>query len=487
LKFFAAIQLSFVLLAWGLLPAAEPVAPSPRPNILWLIAEDLSPDIGCYGGTQVWTPNLDRLASEGMRFTRAYTTAPVCSASRSAFMTGMYQTTIGAQNHRSHRDDGFALPSGVRVLTDWMRDTGYFTANIKSFPKPVDFEGTAKTDWNFTYKGSPFDSDKWNDLKSHQPFYAQINFSETHRLYETMRAERRAYPAPPRADPARVILPPYYPDHPVARADWANYLDSATELDRKVGEVLGQLKRDGLADNTIVVFFGDHGASQMRSKQWCYESGLRVPLLIYWPKGLSKPAGFMAGTVSDRIIEAIDFPATMLALAGAPKPATMQGRIFLGAHADPPRTYAFGARDRCDETVDRIRTVRDERYRYIRNFMPERPFLQLNRYKETMYPMIALMRRLHAEGKLNPVQEVLMAPHRPVEELYDLDTDPYEIHNLTDSTQSEHQAAKRRLSAALEKWIEESCDHGRIPELPEVIEYWEKQMQATYAPTQKGK
>jgi len=461
-------------------PSKPPAASVSKPNILWLVAEDFSPDLGCYGATQVWTPNLDRLASDGMRFTRAYTTASVCSASRSAFMTGMYQTTIGAHNHRSHVTDGFALPAGVRVVPEWMRDAGYFTANVRTFPAPIDFSGTGKTDWNFSHQTQPFDSDKWQDLKTHQPFFAQVNFEETHRKYTTMVAEHRAFPAPPRADPAKVILPPYYPDVPEARADWANYLDSATELDRKVGAVLAQLERDGLADNTVVIFIGDHGAAQLRSKQWCYESGLRIPLLIRWPKGLPAPAGFAAGTVSDRIIEAIDFSATFLALAGVERPPAMQGRAFLAAPTEAPRTQAFGARDRCDETVDRIRTVRDERYRYIRNFMPERPFLQRNRYKEAVYPMIALMKRLHAEGKLNAIQEVLFAPRRPAEELYDLTTDPYEIHNLAASTMPAHQAVRQRLSTALEKWIVDTNDQGRTPEPAEVVAYWEKQMQTVY-------
>ncbi|MDP3072869.1 MAG: sulfatase [Opitutaceae bacterium] len=482
-KLSAAVALIAIVLS-PLTRAADSIArPPARPNILWLIGEDLSPDLGCYGATQVWTPNLDRLAAEGMRFTRAFTTAPVCSASRSAFMTGMYQTTIGAHQHRSHRDDGYALPAGVRVLTDWLRAAGYFTANIRSLPAPVDFAGSGKTDWNFSYKGKPFDADQWTDLKSRQPFYAQVNFQETHREYSAMLAKHRAFSAPVRADPAKIVLPPYYPDHPEARADWANYLDSASELDRKIGEVLAQLERDGLADNTVVIFMGDHGGANVRGKQWCYESGLRIPLLIRWPKGLPAPAGFAAGTVSDRIIEAIDLSATTLALAGAPVPPAMQGRAFLGDRAAPPREFAFGARDRCDETVDRIRTVRDARYRYIRNFMPERPFLQPNKYKETMYPMIALMKRLHVEGKLDPIQEVLLAPHRPAEELYDLETDPHEIHNLAASPSPEHQAIRRRLSATLEKWIEDSADQGRTPESPEVIAYWEKQMQTVYTGT----
>jgi N-sulfoglucosamine sulfohydrolase len=201
------------------------------PNILWLIGEDFGVELGCYGTKEVWSPNLDQMAAVGMRFTRAYTTAPVCSASRSGFITGMYQTTIGAHNHRSHRDDGYQLPAGVKVITDRMREAGYFTANIKTFPDAVGFSGSGKTDWNFAYPGKPFESDKWSDLKGRQPFYAQVNFQETH----------RAYHAPKKADPAKVVIPPYYPDHPVTRQDWAEYLDSASELDRKIGLILQQL------------------------------------------------------------------------------------------------------------------------------------------------------------------------------------------------------------------------------------------------------
>lgn len=447
---------------WLAVPAGASEA---RPNILWLIAEDLGPELGCYGTTQVWTPNLDRLAADGVRYTHAYTTAPVCSASRSAFITGMYQTTIGAHNHRSHRDDGFSLPEGVRILPDWLRDAGYFTANVRTFPHGVGFKGTGKTDWNFAHAGKAFDSDNWSALKSHRPFYAQVNFQETH----------RAYHAPKRADPAKVVFPPYYPDHPVTRADWVAYLDAATELDRKVGVILKQLEADGLADNTVVIFMGDHGQSHVRGKQWCYESGLHIPLLIRWPKGLPAPARFKPGSVDDRLLEAIDLTATTLAVAGAPKPAKMQGRVFLGDKAEPAREYAFGARDRCDETVDRIRTVRDPRYRYIRNFMPERPFTQPNAYKERAYPVLNLMKQLHAEGKLTAVQAVLMAPQRPAEELYDLDNDPYETNNLAASELSEHQAVRKRLSAELERWIERTNDQGRTAEPGELIERLQKE------------
>lgn len=429
-----------------------------RPNILWLIAEDFGPHLGCYGTKEVWTPNLDRLAAEGVRYTHCFTTAPVCSPSRSAFMTGMYQTTIGAHNHRSHRDDDYRLPAGVRVATDWMRDAGYFTANIRTFPPEVGLSGTGKTDWNFLYEGEPFDSDRWEDLKTHQPFFAQVNFRETH----------RPFTSPRRADPAKVEIPPYYPDHPVTREDWAKYLDAASELDEKVGKVLRQLEADGLADNTIVFFFADHGQAHVRGKQFCYDSGLHVPLLLRWAKNFPLPRHFQPGTVDHRLICAIDFLPTIMDIAGLKKPPQMQGDIFLGDRAAPPRQYVFGARDRCDETVFRFRTVRDARYRYIRNFTPDRPFLQPNAYKERSYPVWNLLKQLDAEGKLTPAQKFLTAPTMPAEELYDLQNDPHEIHNLVHSPDPEHQAALQRLRAVLEKWIEETNDQGRVLEPPEM-------------------
>ncbi|MBI3849129.1 MAG: sulfatase [Verrucomicrobia bacterium] len=430
-----------------------------RPNILWLIAEDFSPDLGCYGAKQVWSPNLDRLASQGMRYTRAFTTAPVCSASRSAFITGMYQTTIGAHHHRSHRDDGYRLPDGVKVISDWMREAGYFTANVRKLPASCGFDGTAKTDWNFTYFGKPFDSESWVDLKPRQPFYAQINFQETHRKFH----------APKRADPDKVDVPPIYPDHPVTRADWAAYLDAASELDRKIGLVLQQLEADGLADDTIVLFMADHGQCHVRGKQFCYDDGLRIPLIIRWAKHFPAPKQFTVGGVSDQLLEAIDFTPTFLDVAGHAKPPKMQGRIFLGDHAEPPREAVFGARDRCDETMFRFRTVRDARYRYIRNFMPERPFLQKNDYKERSYPVWNLIKELGAEGKLTEWQKnFYLAPSMPPEELYDLDADPWAMNNLAESPQPDHMAALERLRSVLQKWIAESNDQGRFAEPPDV-------------------
>ncbi|MEO7317850.1 MAG: sulfatase [Chthoniobacteraceae bacterium] len=429
-----------------------------KPNILWLIAEDMGPTaLACYGQKAVATPVIDQLARDGVRFTRAYTTCPVCSPSRSAFMTGMYQTTIGAHHHRAHRDDGYRLPDGVRLLTEWMRDAGYFTANLMQLPPEFGFKGAGKTDWNFTPPASSFDSKKWSELAARQPFFAQINFQETH----------RAYRGPKRADPARIELPPYYPDHPVAREDYAAYLDSAAELDRKVGLVLARLEKEGLAENTIVFFFGDNGESMVRGKQFCYEEGLHVPLIVRWPAKLAEPAHFKAGTVDDRLIEAIDFAPTLLDLAGANVPSKMQGRVMFGERVAPPREYAFGARDRCDETVFRLRTVRDRRFRYMRNFTPERPFLQPNGYKEKQYPVWTLLPKLHAEGKLTPAQAALCAPTMPPEELYDLETDPHEIHNL--AAEPAHAETLARLRGVLEKWIEDTNDQGRVLEPEELV------------------
>jgi arylsulfatase A-like enzyme len=444
MKFFLSAMM-FLFASGGLgLLAAE----AKRPNILWLIGEDMGPGALSRAGTpQVWTPNLDRLASNGVYYSHAYL-GQVCSVSRSSFMTGMYAVSIGAQNHRTTNKQ--LLPSGVRVLTDWLRDEGYFTANVVKLPEACGFKGSGKTDLNFKMADKPFDSNDWNDLKRHQPFYAQINFSETHRKFQ----------APAKADPARVVIPPYYPDDLITRQDWGGYLDSATELDRKVGLVLKQLAADGLADNTIVVFFGDNGAAMVRAKQFCYEEGFHVPLIIHWPKDFPAPKQFQAGRVDGRFIDGIDLAPTMLALAGAAKPEKMQGRIFLGDQVEVPREYVFGTRDRDDETIMCIRSVRDARYRYIRNLMPEVPFLAPNKYKEKGYPVWNLLKQLHAEGKLTPAQDFLCQPRSPEEELYDLQSDPEEIHNLADSKKAEDQAALKKLRVVLAQWMKETGDKG---------------------------
>jgi arylsulfatase A-like enzyme len=451
-----------------------------RPNILWIIAEDLGPELGVYGTPEVRTPNLDALAARGMLFTQAFATSPVCSPSRSALNTGMYQTTIGAHNHRSHRPQDpspypFPLPEGVELVSDWLRQTGYYAANIRQFPEGITFQGTGKTDWNFTPDSVPFDTDRWEDLKGHQPFYAQVNFPETHRGRHWDEAhEHIAQPA----DPDDVVLPPYYPDHPTVRADWAQYLNTVMSLDSKVGMVLQLLESEGLADNTVLIFLGDHGRAMVRGKQWAYDSGLHVPLIVYWPTAMAAPAQYTPASESDQLISLIDVAATTLAIGGVPKPTLMQGRVFLGPDAEPPRLRVFGGRDRGDETVDRVRTVRTQRYRYVRNFMPERPFLQTNRYKEASYPTIWVMRKLHAEGGLTPTQARLLASSRPEEELYDVIADPYEIDNLASSPS--HQDVLEQLRGELDAWIVETNDQGRVPEDPAVVRYYEQRMKELY-------
>ncbi len=421
-----------------------------RPNILWIIAEDLGTELACYGTQEVLTPNLDRLASEGVRYLRCYSNGPVCSVSRSSFMTGMHATTIGAQDHRTVNKQ--PLPNGICTLSDWMRDLGYFTLNIKTFPISMGFKGLGKTDWNFTYQGQCFDSASWDDLKSHQPFYAQINFQEPHRPFH----------APSKADPDKVQFPPYYPDHPVTRRDWASYLDSISELDRKIGLVRQQLEKDGLSNHTIIIFFGDNGQAHVRGKQFCYESGLHVPMIIYWPKGIPVPVQFSPGTVDSRLLGLIDLAPTMIDIAGGTKPSRMEGHIFLGKNREPNQKYIFGSRDRCDETVMCCRTVRDERYRYIRNFTPNVPLMAPNAYKKKSYPVWGLIKKLHVQGKLTPEQETLCLPTMPDEELYDLEEDPYEMHNLADSEQPEHHKALVTLRHVLKKWITDTRDQGLL-------------------------
>ncbi len=468
-------------LASPVLTQADTLEPSARPNILWIVAENIDQDLGCYGQQLVATPNIDRLAEEGVRYTRVFATSPVCAPSRSAFMTGMYQTSIDAHNMRSHRDDDFRLPAGVRPLTHRLRDAGYFTANISTIGEAT--VGTGKLDLNFVNEGPIYDSDDWSALKSHQPFYAQINLPEVeYDIYDRKSASKPRvewvgeHDHPQIAQPDEVTPPPYYPDHPLVRQEWARYLNSVSGMDRRVGRILEQLESDGLADNTVVLFFADNGRLEVRGIHWCYDSGLRVPLIIRWPADAAPPPQFTAGTVDDQMISLLDVTATTLAIAGLPRPMLLQGRPFLGDRTGPPRKYAFSARDRIDETVQRIRSVRDPRYRYIRNFMPEHPFTDLNRYKEKCFPVLPLMRRLHDEGRLKGPPLALFAPRLPEEELYDTETDPYEIHNLAGSDKPEHHDALLRLRTALDVWITETNDQGVWPEPPGTVDPFEKEM-----------
>ena len=427
-----------------------------KPNLLWIIAADFSPELGCYGNTVVHTPRIDALAAEGVRYDACCVTAPICSIARSALMTGMYQTSIGAHHHRSHRTDGYKLPAGVRPFTALLREAGYHTSNLKDTP----VGGRGKTDFNFNLDEPPFDGTDWTQRAEGQPFYAQINFQETHRAF---------HHDPNRPiDLADATPPPFYPDHPVAREDWRMYLETTQILDGKVAAVLDRLEAEGLADNTIVFFFGDHGRPMPRDKQFLYEGGVLIPLIVRIPAKL-RHQGWTPGSASDRLVSQMDITATTLAYAGAPRPKNMEARVFFGPEEDAKREMLFFARDRADETVDRIRGVRTVQYKYIRNFEPDRPYTQPNNYKDTSYPMLQIMRQLHAEGKLTPEQALFMADRRPEEELYDLLADPHELRNLAGS--ADHAQPLAELRGALDAWIAETGDHGQTPEGPLPAEY----------------
>lgn len=436
--------------------ASETAAGEPL-NILWIVADDICPDLGCYGNHLVVTPNIDRLASQGVQYTNAFTTSPVCSASRSAFFTGMYQTTIGAHNHRSHREDDYELPQGVHFITDYFRQASFFTANLKKHGEPTG--GSGKTDFNFKTT-KPFDGSYWNQLKHNQPFFAYINFKEAKPGHWDDNQSLID-----RVDPAEVTLPPYWPDRPETRVAVANYLDSLQRLDMRVGETLKRLEDEGIANNTIVIFFADHGRAMIRCKQWLYDGGIHVPLIFRFPDHRQ------AGTVNHDLISAIDITATTLDMAGIEPPANMQGLVFLGPVAHK-REFIIAARDRCDHTVDRIRCVRTHRFKYIRNFMPEQPYTQLNRYVEHKFAVFKVLKGLHAAGELTAEQALFMAPQRPVEELYDLQVDPYEVHNLAMSP--EYSLQLEQLRGILDRWIHETSDQGATLEDPKVIEKWDR-------------
>ena len=450
------------------------------PNIIWIVGENLNLDLGIYGENLVATPHLDSLGKNGMVYTHVFSTSPVCAPSRSAFMTGMYQTTTGTHNMRSHRDDDYRLPDGVRPVTQRLNDAGYYTANITNIGDRI--VGTGKLDLNFVNEGPLYDSEDWSALKSNQPFFAMINTPEIeYDIYDRKTAEKSRVEwvgekeHPQIATPENVMVPPYYPDHEITRQELARYYNSISGIDIRVGWILEQLKEDGLSDNTVIIFFGDNGSLDARGIHWCWDTGLRVPLIVYWPETLDAPPKYKAGTLNDEIISLLDITATTLQIAGIPRPLSMQSRVFLGENVEPPRTYAFSARDRIDETVNRIRSVREKRYHYMRNYIPGQGFSSLNRYKEKCCAVKPLMRELYAAGQLTGAAAELMEP-LPYEQLYDTWNDPHEIFNLAESDNPEHLEALQRLRAALDTWIAETGDQGEWLEPEEIIRPFEKEM-----------
>jgi N-sulfoglucosamine sulfohydrolase len=416
-----------------------------RPNILWIIAEDMSQDLGCYGDKLVTTPNIDWLAANGMKFNQVFTTGPACSPSRTALATGVYQTTVGAYHMRYSDDLLPELPKPYKILPELLRENGYYTGNLKNINKT----GTGKDDWLFKTDQKSWDTNSWDDLKNHQPFFGQINFSESHRTF----ASNPRHPV----DPDAVALPPYYPDHYAAKQDWADYLEEVNTADEHVGRILENLRSEGLAENTIVIFFSDHGRPMIRAKNWLYDSGTKIPLVIYYPENINRPDGFHPGTENSELISGVDLVAETLVMAGGKIPQWMQGRTFLRKDSQP-REYLYTAVDRIGQIESQSRAVRTKRYKYIRNFKTPGSVNECTTaYRRSTHPIFHLLNIMGVKRMLTPAQEQLLKPIVR-EELYDLVNDPFEVVNLAGD--GHYEATRKMLADNLAEWIKVSQDRG---------------------------
>jgi len=433
-----------------------------RPNILWLIAEDMNPWLSCYGTTLIKTPAFDAMAAGGVRFSRAYVTGPVCSACRSALITGTMQTTLGVHNHRSsrsntknpaHKELGMIhLPKGVKTLPELFQQAGYATFN------------RGKTDYNFVYDNKTlYNVRDWKQAQTQgKPWFGQIQLKGGKNGKAVLDNKTPVLPG-------QVPVPPYYPDHPDFREMIADHYACVLGTDLSVKRILDELKDDGLLDDTIVFFFSDHGMpGGLRHKQFCYEGGIHIPLLIRWPRNhpVTRP-----GLVIDDLVNSIDISVTSMALAGLPIPDHMEGRdVFADDYK--PRDYVISARDRCDYTIEHIRAVTTKRFRYLRNFLTDRPYLQ-PQYRDGRVEM-KTWKRLYAEGKLTPEAAAFASDKRPAEELYDLQKDPHEVRNLAGDPK--YAAELRRHRNILKKWMKETDDQGQYPEsiegLLQVMHRW---------------
>jgi arylsulfatase A-like enzyme len=428
--------------------------PKDRPNILWITCEDLSPYIGCYGDPLARTPNLDQFARDGVLYTNAYASAPVCAPARSCLITGVYATSLGTQHLRSN----IKLPEKIRCFTEYLRQAGYYCTN------------NVKKDYNFQDVNAWDESSKtahWRKCKPGQPFFSVFNFMTTHQgqingTDEEFFQKYRSKLAPEeRCDPTRIKLPPYYPDSPQIRNIWARYYDLITLMDKQTGEILQQLQDDGLADNTIVFFYSDHGSGIPRYKRSLYDSGLKVIFMVRFPKKYQPCAPGKSGSRTDRLVSFVDFAPTVLSLAGLPIPDTMQGTAFMGPQSGKPRKYIYAHASRVDEAFELSRCVRDKRYKYIRNYMPHLPYVQDSFYPDQAEIMVEL-RRIVAEGKLKESEKFFSLATKPIEEFFDTQNDPHELNNLIDSPK--HQKTIQRLRRELHHWILESYDTGFLPE-----------------------
>lgn len=447
------------LLFWLLLPLS--VFASERPNILWITAEDMSPTLGCYGDEFATTPNIDKLAGEGVRYTNAFASAPVCSPARSTLITGVYATSLGTQRLRSM----FPIPDYVKGFPSYLKELGYYTTN------------NVKTDYNSEQHGRLIEESwdevsetaHWRGREGDQPFFHIFNDMTSHQSrtmvwpYEQFEFEVASKLSPEQIhDPGKALIPPYYPDTPVIRRTVARFYDCVTAMDKNVGDLLDQLEEDGLAENTIVFFYSDHGSGMPRHKRNLQDTGMHVPLIIRFPDKWKHLAPAEAGASIDRLVSFVDFAPTMLSLLGIDIPSHMQGTAFLGEAAGEPRKYVFGARDRVDEAFDLSRSVRDKKWLYIRNFMPHLSFNQ-----PCAWPGQGEIRqeiaRLAEAGSLRPgPARDYAGPTKAVEELYDTDADPLCLNNLADVP--EHASELQRLRSEQLYWSLEKKDVGFLAE-----------------------
>lgn len=417
-----------------------------RPNILWIVSEDNSPFLGCYGDTFATTPRLDKLASEGVRYKRAFSTAPVCAPSRSTLITGVFPTSMGTEHMRSQ----YPLPDLIRLFPEYLREAGYYTTNnAKTDYNLSPLEGRMEAAWDESSNKATY-----KNRKPGQPFFAVFNTAISHESSIHTPLDTLMH------DPKQVPIPAYHPRTPEMKHDWAQYYDRITQMDTWVGGILDELEREGLAENTIVFYYSDHGGVLGRSKRFLYESGLHVPLIVRFPKKYAHLAPGGPGTWQDRIVSFIDFAPTVLSLAGIPVPEYMQGQPVVGKQSDEQAEYAFSFRGRMDERFDLSRSVRDAKFRYTRNFMPHKIYGQ---YIEYLWraPSMPSWEKAYQQGALNETQTTFWEP-KPFEELYDTDIDPDNVHNL--ATDPSYREVLERMSNALVNWMVTSKDVGLIPE-----------------------
>jgi uncharacterized sulfatase len=425
-----------------------------RPNILWITCEDISPHLGCYGDPYAITPALDKLASEGILYRNAFSTASVCTPARSSIITGVFASSLGTQHLRGK----VPLSRSIRCFTEYLREAGYYCSN------------NSKEDYNFQTPADAWDESSktahWRNKEPGQPFFSVFNFTLTHQSQTRYPKEKldevnQTLNPEERHDPEKVPVPPYYPNTPLVRQNIAALYTQITLMDKKVADILDQLEEDGLAGNTIVFFYSDHGDGLPRGKRWIHDSGSRVPLIIRFPEKYRRLAPGRPGSVNDELVSFIDFAPTILSLISQDVPAYMQGEIFIGSKANKNRPTVFAIRDRVDEVLEFSRSIRDSRYHYIRNFYPHRPRMQQSTYSEPT-PIRQELRRMYAEGILKGDEGWLMNPVKPAEELYDTHQDPHELYNLAGDPEYLDRVSDMRKK--MYEWMIETRDLSLLSE-----------------------